>query len=100
LRKGLVILALLCAACAPPPHVVGIDMATPAQLAAGPYHVITVIAVRVRPAAGGMEGPIEKLKARAKELHGDAIMDLEGRGRRTPVSWAEWWRTPGRCTPR
>jgi hypothetical protein len=38
-----------------PPQVVGIDTATPAQLAARPYHVITEIEVRVTPATGDVE---------------------------------------------
>jgi hypothetical protein len=42
----------------------------PANLVDAGHHVIKVIEVRVRPAAGGIEGAIEKLKARAKEPGG------------------------------
>jgi hypothetical protein len=70
-----VILALLVGACAPP-HVAGISITTAADPAARPYHVITVVEVRVTPASGGYEGAVEELKARAKELGGDAIMEI------------------------
>jgi hypothetical protein len=63
------------AACTPP-QFGGISIASPADLAAQPHHVPTVIEVRVTPASGGVEGAVEKLKARAKEVGGDAIVDI------------------------
>jgi hypothetical protein len=63
----LTLIGMWLAACAPP-HVVGIDIATPAQLAARPYHVITVVEVRVTPATGGV--PVYLSEAEASTLAG------------------------------